>query len=285
MATAEAAMRAPTVYEPTVTGLPPLIEYARSVWARRPLMWHLARTDLKAEHYDTVLGQIWILLDPLLMAAVYYMLRSVVRPVGQDPTTRNMLLAHLLWGLFIYRYTSGAMAQGARSVVNGRQLILNTSFPRLIFPIVATLKAFLDFLPTITIYLIFHAILRQPFTMALAFLPALIMLQTVFNFGLALIFAPLVVFFRDTAGFIPYMTQIWLYSTPVLYLVSEIPANLKKLLVLNPLYPLYAALEQIFTGHWPSFGYIAGFAAWAFGFLAFGIVAFLVREREFAVRF
>jgi teichoic acid transport system permease protein len=285
MAAPEFAMRAPTVYEPSVTGLPPLFDYFKSVWARRPLIWNLARSDLKAEHYGTVLGQVWILLDPLLMAAVYYMLRVVVRPIGGNAALRNQLLSHLMWGLFFFRYTSGAFSQGARSVIGGKQLILNTSFPRMVFPVVAVLKTFLDFLPTMFIYFIFHALLRQPFTTAMLVLPLLIALQTAFNFGVALIFAPLMVFFRDTSGFIPYLSQVWLYTTPVLYRVAEIPANLRPLLKCNPLYPFYAALEQIFTGHWPSMGYIWGAAIWAAVTVVVGTVIFLAREREFAVRF
>jgi teichoic acid transport system permease protein len=281
--TPEFAMREPTVYEPTVTGLPPLREYWHSLLERRPLMWHLARSDLKAEHYGTVLGQVWIILDPLLLAAVYYLLRTVVRPIGNNPNLRNALISHLMWALFFFRYTTACFSTGARSVVNAKNLILNTSFPRAIFPLVSVLKAFLDFLPTMGIYAIFHVLLRQPITTALLWIPFIIMLQTAFNLGLAFLFAPLTVFFRDTAGFIPYMTQIWLYTSPVLYRVSEIPANAKTLLKLNPLYPMYAALEQIFTGHPPSMGYLLVFGAWAFGLLIVGVVVFLAREGDFAI--
>jgi ABC-type polysaccharide/polyol phosphate export permease len=277
------ALREPTVYEPTVTGLPPLREYVQSVWERRPLMWHLARTDLKAEHYGTVFGQIWIILDPVLLAAVYYMLRTVVRPVGTNPAVRNPLIAHLMWALFFYRYTSSCLGTGSRSVVNGKNLILNTSFPRAIFPLVSTLKALLDFLPTLLIYALFHFILRQPFTTAMIVIPVVIVLQTIFNLGLALLFAPLTVFFRDTAGFIPYLMQIWLYTTPVLYLVAEIPANIKAFLTYNPLFPFYAVLEQIFNGHWPAVNYLLAAAAWSFGVFIFGSIVFLVRERDFAI--
>ena len=65
--------RSATVYEPTATGLPPLRPYLADLVARRRLIWHLARTDLKAEHYDTAIGQLWVVLDPLLTAAVYFL--------------------------------------------------------------------------------------------------------------------------------------------------------------------------------------------------------------------
>jgi ABC-type polysaccharide/polyol phosphate export permease len=282
--TPEYALPEPTVYEPTVTGLPPLVEYTRTVAERRPLMWHLARTDLKAEHYGTVFGQIWIILDPLLLAAVYYMLRTVVRPIGNsNPATRNLILSHLMWALFFFRYTSQSFAAGSRSVINGKALILNTSVPRAIFPLVSTLKALLDFLPTLLIYAIFQFVLKQPFTWALLAIPLIIVILTIFNLGLAFAFAAITVFFRDTTGFVPYMTQIWLYTTPILYRVAEIPPNLKRLLMLNPLFPFIAALEQIFTGHWPSLIYIYWAAAWALGVFCVGVVIFLVRERDFAI--
>ena len=74
--------RIPTVYESTATGLPPLRPYFAELWGRRRFIWHLARTDLKAEHYDSAIGQLWVILDPLLLAAVYFLLRTVVKPVG-----------------------------------------------------------------------------------------------------------------------------------------------------------------------------------------------------------
>ena len=93
------------------------------------------------------------------------------------------------------------------------------------------------------------------------------------------------VFFRDTGGFLPYVTKIWLYVTPVLYFVREIPPKLLVYLRFNPLYPSFAALEQIFNAHWPSKRVPARVGvAWAFGFFFFGAIVFLARERDFAVR-
>ena len=74
--------REATVYESTASGLPQLRPYLAELWGRRRFIWHLARTDLKAEHYDSAIGQVWVVLDPLLMAAVYFLLRTVVRPSG-----------------------------------------------------------------------------------------------------------------------------------------------------------------------------------------------------------
>src|SRR5262249_51777911 len=137
-----------TVFERTKTGLPPLKEYVGEIWNRRPFIWHLARTELKARNYDTVIGQVWILLDPLLLAAVYYLLRTVVRPAGTD-LDRNSIIAHLITGVMFFQYTSHALTDGARSITGNAQMILNTAFPRAIFPLVSVVEAFLDFAPTL----------------------------------------------------------------------------------------------------------------------------------------
>jgi teichoic acid transport system permease protein len=145
-------------------------------------------------------------------------------------------------------------------------------------------KGLLDFLPTLAIYGIFHAILGQPFGLSLFSLLILIPILTVFNMGVIFIMAAANVFFRDTANFLPYLTRLWLYMTPVLYSIREIPPNLKVYLRWNPLYPFFGALEQIFNAQFPSAGYLLASTAWAVGFFVVGALIFLAKEREFAVR-
>jgi ABC-type polysaccharide/polyol phosphate export permease len=273
----------PTVYESTATGMPPMRPYLAELWARRRFIWHLARSDLKAEHYDSAIGQLWVILDPLLLAAVYFLLRTVVRPSGSG-AVRNEIIAHLVWAVFVFTFVSNAMMAGARSLLNGRGLIMNAAFPRAILPITAIVKSTFDFLPTVFVYFAFHLVLGQPFGLALLALPGLVVVLAVMALGLGLLFAPLMVFYRDTGGFLPYVTKIWLYVTPALYFVKEIPPRLLVYLRFNPLYPSFAALEQIFRAHWPSPAYLIGATAWALGFFFVGAVVFLARERDFAVR-
>jgi teichoic acid transport system permease protein len=275
--------RIPTVYESTATGMPPLRPYLTELWGRRRFIWHLARSDLKAEHYDSAIGQLWVVLDPLLLAAVYFLLRSVVKPTGTG-AGRNAVIAHLVWAVFVFTFVSNAMMAGARSLLAGRGLIMNASFPRAVLPLTAIIKSVFDFIPTMFVYFAFHLVLGQPFGIALLALPGIIVVLTVMALGLGLLFAPLMVFYRDTGGFLPYVTKIWLYVTPVLYFVVEIPPKLLVYLRYNPLYPSFVALEQIFSARWPSPTYLIAASAWALAFFFVGAVVFLARERDFAVR-
>ena len=110
--------RIPTVYESTATGLPPLRPYLAELWGRRRFIWHLARTDLKAEHYDSAIGQLWVILDPLLLAAVYFLLRTVVKPVGTG-VDRNAIIAHLIWAVFVFTFVQ-QLDDGGRAVAAER---------------------------------------------------------------------------------------------------------------------------------------------------------------------
>src|SRR5437870_2144026 len=182
--------RIPTVYESSASGLPALRPYLTELRSRRRFIWHLARTDLKAEHYDSAIGQLWVVLDPLLLAAVYFLLRTVVKPIGAG-VNRNAIIDHLLWAVFVFTYVSNTMMAGARSLLNGRGLILNASFPRAVLPLTSVVKGIFDFLPTMFIYFAFHLVLGQPFGLSLLVLPLILAILTVMTLGLCLVSAPI----------------------------------------------------------------------------------------------
>jgi len=275
--------RMPSVYEATASGLPPLRQYLAELKERRPFIWHLARTDLKAKNYNTGLGQVWIILDPLLAAGVYYLMRTIIRPVGSG-SARNLVLSHLIWAVFVFQFVQASMNYGARSLMNGRGMVLNSAFPRAVLPLYASLRALLDFLPTLAVYAGFQYVLGQPFGTSLVMLPVIIAILAVLNMGLAFLLAAATVFFRDMTNFLPYITRLLMYVSPVLFSTTEIPANLRVYLQWNPLYPVYAALEQIFRGQFPSSAYLMQATLWALLFWFWGVIYFLAKEREFAVR-
>src|SRR4051794_35078771 len=119
------------VYEPHFVGLPPIPQYLREVWRRREFCLELSRTQLRAEHFDTVFGVVWMVLNPMLLAAVYFLLVDVIRHGHHPPA----FFAHLVAGIFAYYMISGAIRQSVKSVTNGSNLILNSSFPRMLLPL------------------------------------------------------------------------------------------------------------------------------------------------------
>lgn len=270
------------VYEPISAGRQRLVPYLRDVARRRPFMWELARSDLKAEHYDTVLGQVWLLLNPLLMAAVWLIVREVIRPVGTE-ANRQDIVAHLIIGIFMFQYTAGLIGTGAMSVVSRKPMILNTPFPRAVFPIVDLTKAFVELIPTVAVYFALHVILGQPVTVYLLWFPVIVFLQTLFSFGLALLLGTVTVYVRDVANFIRYVLRLWMFCSPILYTVAEIPPHMLRWLQLNPLFPYFAAYENICDGVPPEPKYLLWGLAWGLAAFVAGAWIFLRKERDFAI--
>jgi teichoic acid transport system permease protein len=225
-------------------------------------------------------------LNPLLLAAVYYLLVTIIR--GQhDPA----FFTHLTLGIFAFSMVSSAVTSGANSVTSSGKLLINTAFPRLLIPLSAVRTAFFRFLPTIPVYFAFHLILltRQwSWTMLLSvyFLGTMI----VFAMGLAAFFAALQVYFRDTSSFLPFIMRLWLYLSPVLWLPETIfggrfPTWMLTLIQVNPMYSMLGGYADVMQeGRVPAPYIWISAAAWAITAAIVGFLFFISREREFAVR-
>jgi teichoic acid transport system permease protein len=269
------------VFEPHRVGLPPLIPYIRTLWQRREFAFELSRTELRAQHFNTVFGQLWLVLNPLLLALVYFILVDILRHHSRGAA----YLAHLMAGLFAYYFVQGSIREGAKTVVNGGKLILNTAFPRVLLPLAAVLTAFMRFLPTFVVYGAMHAVAGLPLRATVLWTPLIIFLLAVLALGLAMLVAALQVYFRDLQSFLPYLLRIWLYVSPVLYYAHEVPGGYSILLKANPLAPLLIAWSDALNqGITPPAKVLALGAAWAFVLFVVGGWFFVSRERDFAVR-
>lgn len=271
----------PTIYEARKGALPPLGRYFSEVWAKRRLIWALAQAAVKAGHLDTWFGRLWTVLNPLLLGLTYFLLIGVIL----DNDTTIEYLATLLGGLFAFYFTRSSVGSGANAIVKGGAMVRATSVPRMILPLSSVAIALRTYFPTLLAYSAFHLIGGLPITPALVMIPVVILIHTLINIGLALVFATSTVFFRDTSSFLPYLLRIWMYLTPVLYLYGDVPVRVRPYMELNPLYRLFSAWQQIlFEGTWPSLTNVGIAVAWAMVMLVVGSYFFLTKEREFAIR-
>jgi teichoic acid transport system permease protein len=269
------------VYAPHRIGLPPLRPYLREVWRRRQFAAELSRTTLRAQHFQTALGQLWLLLNPLLLTLVYFMLVEILRRGARPPH----YFAHLMAGLFAYHLFSGAITQASRSVVSGGRLVLNTAFPRTLLPLSAVATGFMRFLPTLGVYAVVHVASGLPVGPHLLWVVPEIAILVLFTAGTAMLVAAAQVYFRDVASFLPYILRIWMYGTPILYFLAAVPDRYRTIIDLNPLTPVFAAWsDTLIQGTAPDLGYLGWALAWAVAACVGGGLFFISREREFAVR-
>ncbi|MFT4165495.1 MAG: ABC transporter permease [Microlunatus sp.] len=270
-------------YGPHRAGLPPLVPYFRELWARREFASEMSKATLRGAHINTAFGQLWLILNPLLLAGVYYLLVTIIRQ-RHDP----LLFTHLTLALFAFTMMQSAASAGATSVTGSGRLLINTAFPRLLIPLSAVRTAFWRFLPTIPVYLAFHIIFgltwHPRMILSLYFLGTMV----VFSMGLAALFATCQVYFRDTSNFLPYILRLWMYLSPVLWLpemLSRMGAGMQFIVQLNPMYPMLTGYANLLQDEAipPLWMWLAA-AAWAIGAVLVGFLFFISREREFAVR-
>jgi teichoic acid transport system permease protein len=269
------------VYEPHRVGLPNLRIYVRELWRRRQFAYELSSSSLRSAHFDTAFGQLWLVLNPLLLGMVYFVLVNILSSNAKGAS----FLAHLLSGLFAFYFVAGAIQTGARSVVGGGKLILNTAFPRVLLPLSSTLTAFMKFVPTFVVYAVIHIAAGLPFGWHLLWLAPILVVLITFALGASMLFATMQVYFRDTSSFLPYFLRIWLYLSPILYLPGDVPDQFKLWVQVNPLFSNLSDLSRVLIdGRAPDLAVFGISVAWAVVAFAVGFLFFVSREREFAVR-
>ena len=271
------------IIRPFRAGMPNLRQYFIDIRNRKEFVLELSRAERAEEHLDTVFGQLWSVVSPLLSSVVFYLFIFVVQ--GGHQGTEYFL--HLLAGIFIFELVTTAGNRGATSIVRAGALLNNTSFPRVILPLSDILTAFRVFLPAMFIYFIFHLALGG--TIYLASLQALLALTLLVMFasGLAMFASTAQVYFRDTQALMPFILRLTMFISPVLYFPEQAKALFdgRLLTIFNPLF----CMIQIYSGsivRGDTFDGWNWFMAifWATVSLIGGFWFLVSREVEFAAR-
>ena len=195
-----------------------LLGYVREVWRRREFATALAVSELRSQNQDTALGQLWHLLNPLLLMGIYYLVFGLLLDVSRGV---DNFLAFLAVGVFIFHYSQKTITGGAKSVVGNVGLIRSISFPRALLPLSSLIGQTLAFLPAIVLMLMVAVGTgEQPQVGWLLLVPVLV-LQALFNLGSVMVAARLTDAFHDLQQLLPYVFRLLFYMSGVLYEVSR----------------------------------------------------------------
>lgn len=239
-----------------------------------------ARSELRRQNYGSAFGQVWLILNPLLLSGVYFLLIFII-----SGHANKVRYGHLTANLFIFYLVTDAIVAGAKSITSGGRLVLNSAFPRLMLPISAAVVSLFKFLPTLVVLILFHLVLGLPFGWNMVLAAPLIALFFLFAVGCSIFFACVNVYFRDAQNLIPYLTRTLLYLSPVLYEASSLKPNLAFLKIINPMYPLLEMWSNLMVhAQLPAAVDLYRGLAWTVLILSVSTYLFLSREREFAVR-
>ena len=268
------------VYEPFRAGLPKLGRYWKSLWSRRTFIKEFSRSELREQHFDSVFGQLWLVLNPLLLSGVYFILIVIIR--GATDSSRYV---HLTASLFLFYLVSNSLSGGVKSITAGQRLILNTAFPRIMLPISAVVIAIFKFLPTLVVFGVIKLVVGSPFSIEMLWAIPVLLITIFLALALAIAISCVNVYFRDISSFLPYLTRTLLYLSPVLYEASALEPSLQIIKFVNPLFPILDSWSlALVYGKMPELSSMLQGLAWATGIFFIGTYFFLSREREFAVR-
>jgi len=201
------------------------------VWAYRELLYFLAWRDVKVLYKQTVIGILWVVLQPvitvLLFSVIFGLLLKI--PSSDAPYPLFYFSGILPWTLF-----AGVLSRVSNSLVGNANLLKKVYFPRLVVPLAGVLASSLDFLIAFLVYLVFMLFYQRMPTANILWLPLLFLLAIVTSLGVGLWLSALNVQFRDVSYIVPFLTQIWFYATPVIY-SSGIFGRFQLLIALNPM--------------------------------------------------
>jgi teichoic acid transport system permease protein len=213
---------------------PPLTVYLRSLWERRDFILALPVGQLRSRNANTVLGGLWHLLDPLILAAVYFLVFGLIFD-GKDDV--DNYVGFLVTGMFVFYYTRKCLTGGANTIVANEGIIRNVNMPRAAFPLGSILAETLAHLPAMALLVVLVTVTGETPALAWLLVIPLIVLQGIFNLGLAFWVGRLTFHFRDVKNLLPFLTRLLLYVSGVFFTIERIPEGLlRDLFQLNPLY-------------------------------------------------
>lgn len=262
-----------------------VLEGLADVRGRYRLIGYLARADLKKKGADTVLGNLWWIIDPLLQMAVYVILVDFIfrRSVPDYPLF--IFCAILPWKWF-----TSSTYDAVTSVVGQERLIKQIHFPKIILPVASTTAAVMNFvfglIPLFALLLLFF---RDRATWHVVFIPLIALVQFVFTLALCVMISAVNVFFRDIGNVVRHFLRLWFYLSPGLYALDQLEPQMEKSALVsfavnvNPWTWIFESYRQvIYYGLFPYWFKLAAVLAFSLVFLTFSTYVFKRLEPSFA---
>jgi homopolymeric O-antigen transport system permease protein len=251
------------------------------LWKRRELAWVLALRDLRVRYKQTFMGVAWAVIQPLATMVVLHIffgkVMGMAERVGDVPYPVFLYAGLLPWTLF-----SNAVTASSNSLVGNAHILSKVYFPRLLLPLSATLVPVIDYAIAFVVLAGLMFWFQVPVTLGVVLVPLLILSTILAILGVGILLASLTVSYRDFRYVVPFMLQLWLFMTPVIYDLSFVPERYQWLMNLNPMAGTIDAFRAVVLGQQVNYAAWAVSTATAAITLVIGLVCFAKLERKFA---
>jgi lipopolysaccharide transport system permease protein len=248
------------------------------LWRYHELLYYLVWREIKARYKQTYLGIGWAVLRPLVLMVVFAAIFGGL--AGIDSGTGAPYPLFLYAGLLPWTYFQSAVTAGSLSLLNNGPLISKAYFPRLYAPLAAVCTPLVDFTLGLVVMLGLFAWYKEPPSWHVVTLPLFLLLGLMVALGVGLWVAGAAVRYRDVGFALPFVAQVWMYLTPVVYPVSLVPPRFHWLLALNPMTAVVEGTRWSLIGKPPpsAGALLAGVAVTAF-LVVSGLFLFRRTER------
>jgi teichoic acid transport system permease protein len=234
----------------------PLREYLGEVWRRREFAVTVPLGELRARNQETVLGQLWHLVHPMMLIGIYYLIFGIILGVESRRGVDNYL-PFLVVGIITYNYTRSSLQTGARMIVKNRKLVKSINFPRAILPLSSLVSETLAHLYALPVMFLLLLLIPDGPSVSVSWLllVPIVVLHSMFNLGASMVVARLSFHFRDVQQFLPYLLRIYLYVSGVLIPINAhmIPQDtLRLILQANPMFHILEMTRAAVLGTTPN---------------------------------
>ncbi len=206
--------------------------HLRELWAYRELLFFLSWRDIKIRYKQTLLGAAWAIVQPLFAMLLFTLVFGKLTRMPSDGIPYP-LFAYA--GLLPWTFFANAVTNSGNSLVGSTSLITKVFFPRVIIPAAAVAAGLLDFVIAFLLLIPLLIYYRIPLRWSLLMLPLFTILATLLALGVGMLLSALNVKYRDVRYALPFLIQMWLFASPVIYPSSLIPEQWRWLSMLNPM--------------------------------------------------
>ena len=204
----------------------------RDLWQYRELLYFLTWRDVKVRYKQTVLGAAWAILQPLLTMVIFTLLFGRLAGIKSDDVPYPVFAYS---GLIIWTFFSNSVTNSGNSLVGSANLITKIYFPRLLVPAAAVAAGVVDLLLAFVVQVFLMLYYRIPITWGVVMIPVLVLLVIALAYGIGMWLSALNVKYRDIRYAIPFVLQLWMFISPVIYPLTLIPPKWRWFLMANPL--------------------------------------------------
>ncbi len=222
----------------------------KEIWKYRDLIILFVKRDLTTNYKQTVLGPLWIIINPLLSTTVFTVIFGVIAGIPTDGTPQFLfyMSGNILWNFF-----SSCLNRASGTFLGNARLFGKVYFPRLVMPISAILYNLINFMLQTAVYVIlvivYSLIGANVHPNLLIILAPFLVLQTaLLGTGMGLIISSITTKYRDLNVLVSFGVSLLMYITPVVYPISRVPENFRWLMLLNPVAPIVETYRCAFLG-------------------------------------